>query len=140
MAGARDQLQVPSGFAWWISDPSCHLAEQRIVGVVEGEQEGGAMPAPAEGPAQGGAAEAIYDRLWGRIASLATGDAGKLPTLRLAAGLSGHEVEPAPSGKGRRRRSGRAAVALGRRIRRSAAGARVGRARGVGARRGDADA
>ncbi len=28
-------------------------------GVVEGEQEGGAMPAPAEGPAQGGAAEAI---------------------------------------------------------------------------------
>jgi hypothetical protein len=46
----------------WISDPNCHLAEQRIVGVVEGEQEGGAMPAPAEGPAQGGAAEAIYDR------------------------------------------------------------------------------
>ena len=49
----------------WISDPSCHLAEPRIVGVVEGEQEGGAMPAPAEGPAQGGAAEAIYDRRWG---------------------------------------------------------------------------
>ena len=48
------------------------------MGVVEGEQEGGAMPAPAEGPAQGGAAEAIYDRLWGRIASLATGNAGKL--------------------------------------------------------------
>ena len=50
------------GVALWISDPSCHLAEPRIVGVVEGEQEGGAMPAPAEGPAQGGAAEAIYDR------------------------------------------------------------------------------
>ena len=49
----------------WISDPSCHLAEPRIVGVVEGEQEGGAMPAPAEGPAQGGAAEAIDDRRWG---------------------------------------------------------------------------
>ncbi len=43
----------------WISDPSCHLAEQRVVGVVEGEQKGRAMPAPAEGPAQGGAAEAI---------------------------------------------------------------------------------
>ena len=73
------------------------------------------MPAPAEGPAQGGAAEAIYDRL----ASLATGNAGELPTLGLAAGLSGHEVQPALSGEGRRRRSGRAAVALGRRIRRS---------------------
>ena len=55
------------------------------------------------------------------------------PPLRLAAGLSGQEVQPALSGEGRRRRSGRAAVALGRRIRRSAAGARVGRARGVGA-------
>ena len=43
-----------------VSDPSCHLAEQRIVGgVVEGEQKGGAWTAPAEGPAQGGAAEAI---------------------------------------------------------------------------------
>jgi hypothetical protein len=39
------------------------------------------MPAPAEGPAQGGAAEAIYDQRWGRMASLATGDAGILPTL-----------------------------------------------------------
>lgn len=36
----------------WISDPSCHMAEQRIVGVVEGEQEGGAMTAQAEGPAE----------------------------------------------------------------------------------------
>ena len=35
--------------AGWISDPNCHLAQPRIVGVVEGEQEGGAMPAPAEG-------------------------------------------------------------------------------------------
>ena len=43
-----------------ISDPNCHLAEQRIVGVVEGEQEGGAMPAPAEGPAKGWGAEAVY--------------------------------------------------------------------------------
>ena len=56
------------------------------------------MPAPAEGPAKGGAAEAIYDRRWGRMASLARGGARDLPTLRLAAGLSGHEVEPAPSG------------------------------------------
>ena len=62
------------------------------------------------------------------------------PQIFAAAGLAGHEVEPAPSGEGRRRRSGRAAVGLGRRIRRSAAGARVGRAPGVGARRGDADA
>ena len=36
----------------WISDPSCQLAEQRIVGVVEGEQKGGAMTAPAKGPAE----------------------------------------------------------------------------------------
>jgi hypothetical protein len=60
----------------WISDPSCHLAEQRIVGVVEGEQKGGKMTASAEGPAKGWAAEAIYDRLLGRMASLATGHAG----------------------------------------------------------------
>jgi hypothetical protein len=60
--------------------------------VIEGEQEGGAMTAPAEGSAQGGAAEAIYDRRWGRMASLATGHAGKLPTLGLAAGLSGGRV------------------------------------------------
>ena len=98
------------------------------------------MTASAEGPAQGGAAEPVCNRRLGRMANLARADLGKVPTLRLAAGLSGHEVEPAPSGKGRRRRSGRAAVGLGRRIRRSAAGARVGRARGVGARRGDADA
>ena len=84
------------------------------------------MTASAEGPAKGLAAEAIYGRLLGRMVSLATGHAGNVPTLRLAAGLSGHEVQPAASGKGRRRRSGRAAVALGRRIRRSAAGARVG--------------
>ena len=53
------------------------------MGVVEGEQEGGAMPAPAEGPAQGGAAEVIYDRRWGwmaaeaarRLLQLALGDA-----------------------------------------------------------------
>ena len=43
----------------WISDPSCHLAEQRVVGVVEGEQEGGAMTAPAEGPAKEWPAEAL---------------------------------------------------------------------------------
>jgi hypothetical protein len=54
------------------------------------------MPAPAEGPAQGGAAEAIYDRGWGRMASLATGDAGEVPTLRLAAGLSAGN-RPTPS-------------------------------------------
>jgi hypothetical protein len=58
------------------------------------------MTAPAEGSAQGGAAEAIYDRRWGRMASLATGNAGDLPTLGLAAGLSGHEVQPALSGGG----------------------------------------
>jgi hypothetical protein len=33
----------------WISDPSCRLAEQRVVGVVEGEQKGGAMTAPTVG-------------------------------------------------------------------------------------------
>ena len=99
----------------WISDPNCHLAEQRVVGVIEGEQKGGAMTASAEGPAQGGAAEPVCNRRLGRMANLARADLGKAPTLRLAAGLSGHEVEPAPSGKGRRRRSGRAAVALGRR-------------------------
>jgi hypothetical protein len=55
------------------------------------------MTAPGEGPAKGWAAEAIYDRLLGRIASLATVGAGKLPTMGLAAGLSGHEIEPAPS-------------------------------------------
>ena len=49
----------------WISDPSCHLAEQRIVGVVEGEQKGRAMTAPAEGPAQGRAAQAAGARQWG---------------------------------------------------------------------------
>ncbi len=48
-----------SGSPVWISDPSCHLAEQRIVGVVEGEQEGGAMTAPAEGPAKEWPAEAL---------------------------------------------------------------------------------
>ena len=106
------------------------------MGLIEGEQKGGAWTAPAEGPAKGWGAEAVYPRHWERMAGLATGDAGILPNLRSAAGLSGHEIEPAPSGEGRRRRSGRAAVALGRRIRRSAAGARVGRARGVGARRG----
>jgi len=74
------------------------------------------MTASAEGPAKGWAAEAIYDRLLGRMASLATGHAGNVPTLRLAAGLSGHEVQPPLSGKGRRRRSGRAAVALGPRL------------------------
>ena len=47
------------------------------------------------------------------MASLATGHGGRIPTLRLAAGLSGHEVQPAPSGEGRRRRSGRAAVPWG---------------------------
>ena len=99
------------------------------------------MTASAEGPAHGGAAEPVCNRrLLGRMANLARADLGKVPTLRLAAGLSGYEVQPAASGKGRRRRSGRAAVALGRRIRRSAAGARVGRAPGVGARRGDAGA
>ena len=98
------------------------------------------MTASAEGPAHGGAAEPVCNRRLGRMANLARADLGKLPTLGLAAGLAGHEDQPAPSGEGRRRRSGRAAVALGRRIRRSAAGARVGRARGVGARRGDADA
>jgi hypothetical protein len=39
------------------------LAEQRIVGVVEGEQEGGAMPAPAEGPAKGWGAGFCLDAL-----------------------------------------------------------------------------
>ena len=65
------------------------MAEQRIVGVVEGEQKGGAWTAPAEGPAQRGAAEAIYGRRWRRMASLARCGARELPTLRLAAGLSG---------------------------------------------------
>ena len=73
------------------------------MGVVEGEQKGGAWTTPAEGPAKGWAAEAIHDRRWGRMASLATGNAGKPPTMRLAAGLSGHEIQPAPSGEGRRR-------------------------------------
>ncbi len=43
------------------------------MGVVEGEQEGGAMPAPAEGPAKGWGAEAVYPRHWERMAGLATG-------------------------------------------------------------------
>ena len=64
------------------------------MGVVEGEQKGRAMTAPAERPAKGWAAEAIYDRGWGRMASLARGGARELPTLRLAAGLSMHEVQP----------------------------------------------
>jgi hypothetical protein len=42
----------PADTLRWISDPSCHLVEQRIVGVIEGEQKGGAMIAPAEGPAE----------------------------------------------------------------------------------------
>ena len=41
----------PGGrITWWISDPSCHLAEPRVVGVVEGEQKGGAWTTPAAGP------------------------------------------------------------------------------------------
>jgi hypothetical protein len=88
------------------------------------------------GLAQGRAAEAAPDQSSGSMRSPARVRAGKLPPRRLGAAWSGPAVQPAASGKGRRRRSGRAAVALGRRIRRSAAGARVGRARGVGARRG----
>jgi hypothetical protein len=55
----RETLQLSIG---GISDPSCHLAEQRVVGVVEGEQKGGAWTTPAEGPAKGWAAEAIHNR------------------------------------------------------------------------------
>ena len=51
--------------------------------MAEREEKGGAWTAPAEGPAKGWAAEAIHDRRWGRMASLATGNAGKLPTLGL---------------------------------------------------------
>ena len=47
------------------------------------------MTAPAENPTQGWAAEAIYPRRWRRMASLARFGARELPTLRLAAGLSG---------------------------------------------------
>lgn len=70
------------------------------MGVVEGELKGRAMTAPAEGPAKEWAAEAVYDQGRGRMASLATGDAGKLPIVRLGAGLSGHEVHRRPQGRG----------------------------------------
>ena len=47
------------------------------------------MTASAEGPAHGGAAEPVCNRrLLGRMANLARADLGKVPTLRLAAGLS----------------------------------------------------
>jgi len=39
-------------------------------------------------------AEAISRRRWERVASLATGDAGKVPALRLAAGLAGRPRGP----------------------------------------------